>query len=256
MRHATRKRNNLTRIDPRDPLVIDTRTLGRRPGSMRRDSRRPGTGGSRRRDGRCPRGRRRRAGSPARGGRWRVCSSRARRVSRSGRVRALPGPVTSSIEVDVPGALLLLRHSAPARARRTRAVLRATARPRACGPRRGGARTAAVPGVPGRLPRAVPRVRGPAGRCRAGPPSRRASTLGGPRCRACWIPNDNNDQEELTWPSQSGKSRAAIPGTAARSGRPRRRRCDAAPSAATPKLPHTACPTCGTYNRRQVIDVA
>jgi large subunit ribosomal protein L32 len=22
------------------------------------------------------------------------------------------------------------------------------------------------------------------------------------------------------------------------------------------KLPHTACPTCGTYNRRQVVDVA
>src|SRR5689334_21485633 len=32
-------RNNLTRIDPRDPFVIDTRTLGRRPGSMRADSR-------------------------------------------------------------------------------------------------------------------------------------------------------------------------------------------------------------------------
>jgi DUF177 domain-containing protein len=31
-------RNNLTRIDPRDPFVIDTRTLGRRPGSMRKDS--------------------------------------------------------------------------------------------------------------------------------------------------------------------------------------------------------------------------
>jgi uncharacterized protein len=31
-------RNNLTRIDPRDPFVIDTRTLGRRPGSMREDS--------------------------------------------------------------------------------------------------------------------------------------------------------------------------------------------------------------------------
>jgi uncharacterized protein len=31
-------RNNLTRIDPRDPLVIDTRTLSRRPGSMRKDS--------------------------------------------------------------------------------------------------------------------------------------------------------------------------------------------------------------------------
>lgn len=22
------------------------------------------------------------------------------------------------------------------------------------------------------------------------------------------------------------------------------------------KLPHTACPTCGTYNRRQVVEVA
>ncbi|MGH3380839.1 MAG: YceD family protein [Actinoallomurus sp.] len=31
-------RNNLTRIDPRDPFVIDTRMLGRRPGSMRKDS--------------------------------------------------------------------------------------------------------------------------------------------------------------------------------------------------------------------------
>ncbi|HZE34601.1 MAG TPA: DUF177 domain-containing protein [Actinoallomurus sp.] len=31
-------RNNLTRIDPRDPFVIETRTLGRRPGSMRKDS--------------------------------------------------------------------------------------------------------------------------------------------------------------------------------------------------------------------------
>jgi uncharacterized protein len=31
-------RNNLTRIDPRDPFVIDTRALGRRPGSMRKDS--------------------------------------------------------------------------------------------------------------------------------------------------------------------------------------------------------------------------
>ena len=32
-------RNDLTRIDPRDPLVLDTRTLGRRPGSMREESR-------------------------------------------------------------------------------------------------------------------------------------------------------------------------------------------------------------------------
>jgi uncharacterized protein len=32
-------RNNLTRIDPRSPFVIDTITLGRRPGSMRKDSR-------------------------------------------------------------------------------------------------------------------------------------------------------------------------------------------------------------------------
>src|SRR6266571_1402751 len=31
-------RNNLTRIDPRDPFVIDTHALGRRPGSMRKDS--------------------------------------------------------------------------------------------------------------------------------------------------------------------------------------------------------------------------
>ncbi|GAA4498584.1 DUF177 domain-containing protein [Actinoallomurus oryzae] len=31
-------RNDLTRIDPRDPFVIDTRALGRRPGSMRKDS--------------------------------------------------------------------------------------------------------------------------------------------------------------------------------------------------------------------------
>jgi uncharacterized protein len=31
-------RNDLTRIDPRDPFVIDTRTLGRRPGSMRKES--------------------------------------------------------------------------------------------------------------------------------------------------------------------------------------------------------------------------
>jgi uncharacterized protein len=31
-------RNNLNRIDPRDPLVIDTRALGRRPGSMRKES--------------------------------------------------------------------------------------------------------------------------------------------------------------------------------------------------------------------------
>jgi uncharacterized protein len=31
-------RNDLTRIDPRDPFVIDTRALGRRPGSMRKES--------------------------------------------------------------------------------------------------------------------------------------------------------------------------------------------------------------------------
>jgi len=36
MPHGSRK--NLIRIDPRDPFVIDTRTLGRRPGSMRKDS--------------------------------------------------------------------------------------------------------------------------------------------------------------------------------------------------------------------------
>jgi uncharacterized protein len=36
MPHGSRK--NLTRIDPRGPLVIDTRALGRRPGSMRADS--------------------------------------------------------------------------------------------------------------------------------------------------------------------------------------------------------------------------
>src|SRR3954453_6288799 len=37
MPHGSRK--NLTRIDPRAPFVIDTHTLGRRPGSMREDSR-------------------------------------------------------------------------------------------------------------------------------------------------------------------------------------------------------------------------
>jgi uncharacterized protein len=37
MPHGSRK--NLTRIDPRDPFVIDTHALGRRPGSMRKDSR-------------------------------------------------------------------------------------------------------------------------------------------------------------------------------------------------------------------------
>ncbi len=26
------------------------------------------------------------------------------------------------------------------------------------------------------------------------------------------------------------------------------------PQCRDPKLPHTACPTCGTYNRRQVIN--
>ncbi len=36
MPHGSRK--DLTRIDPRDPFVIDTRSLGRRPGSMRKDS--------------------------------------------------------------------------------------------------------------------------------------------------------------------------------------------------------------------------
>jgi uncharacterized protein len=36
MPHGSRK--DLTRIDPRDPFVIETRTLGRRPGSMRKDS--------------------------------------------------------------------------------------------------------------------------------------------------------------------------------------------------------------------------
>lgn len=36
MPHGSRK--DLIRIDPRDPFVIDTRTLGRRPGSMRKDS--------------------------------------------------------------------------------------------------------------------------------------------------------------------------------------------------------------------------
>src|SRR3954468_2925519 len=36
MPHGSRK--DLTRIDPRDPFVIDTRTLGRRLGSMRKDS--------------------------------------------------------------------------------------------------------------------------------------------------------------------------------------------------------------------------
>jgi large subunit ribosomal protein L32 len=28
------------------------------------------------------------------------------------------------------------------------------------------------------------------------------------------------------------------------------------PQCRAEKLPHTACPTCGTYNRRQVVDVA
>lgn len=36
MPHGSRK--NLTRIDPRGPFVIDTRALGRRPGSMRAES--------------------------------------------------------------------------------------------------------------------------------------------------------------------------------------------------------------------------
>jgi uncharacterized protein len=36
MPHGSRK--NLTRIDPRAPFVIETHTLGRRPGSMRADS--------------------------------------------------------------------------------------------------------------------------------------------------------------------------------------------------------------------------
>lgn len=37
MPHGSRK--DLTRIDPRAPFVIDTRALGRRPGSMREESR-------------------------------------------------------------------------------------------------------------------------------------------------------------------------------------------------------------------------
>ncbi|QBI55688.1 50S ribosomal protein L32 [Streptomonospora litoralis] len=28
------------------------------------------------------------------------------------------------------------------------------------------------------------------------------------------------------------------------------------PRCRDPKLPHTACPTCGTYNNRQVLDVS
>jgi uncharacterized protein len=35
VRHAQRKQEALSRLNPRDPLVLDTQALGRRPGSMR-----------------------------------------------------------------------------------------------------------------------------------------------------------------------------------------------------------------------------
>ena len=57
------------------------------------------------------------------------------------------------------------------------------------------------------------------------------------------------------WPSPSGRCRAATPARAARSGRRRRLTLVACDRCREPKLPHIACPTCGTYNGRQVLDV-
>ena len=67
------------------------------------------------------------------------------------------------------------------------------------------------------------------------------------------IPWTADKEGGLTWPYPSGRCRAATPGPVAPSGRPRRHAREL-PAVPRPKLPHTACPTCGTYNRRQVID--
>ncbi len=51
----------------------------------------------------------------------------------------------------------------------------------------------------------------------------------------------------LRWQYRSGRCRAAIPGRGARSGRPLRRLWWRV-SVSRAQAPHTACPTCGTYN--------
>ena len=62
--------------------------------------------------------------------------------------------------------------------------------------------------------------------------------------------------ERHPWPFRSGRCRAATP---ARGGRNWKARPDRAgvlrPRAASRSCAHTACPTCGTYNGRDVLDV-
>ena len=170
-------RRTAHRLDPRSPLVLDTRELGRRPGSMRPLSRSVPAPADLGVDvlG-VPEGSAARAGPPARvgrGGRARLRHGDRHRVRG---VRALPRPGQPDARGRRPGALRLpaatgARTIATADGTRTGrpASLEGDLldlEPVAAG--RGGAGTAAPAAVPGRLPRSVLRVRGAAGRTTRG----------------------------------------------------------------------------------------
>ena len=113
-------------------------------------------------------------------------------------------------------------------------------RPRAGAPGHGGACTAVPAGVPARLSRAVLRVRHAAGgRPRSTSTTSDRPPVGG--ALAPWPstpsaqPEQHRREEELTWPSRSGRRRAPTPVRAVRTGRRRRTTLTTCPQCKAPR---------------------
>ena len=244
---------------PAAPLVFDTRTLGPAIGAHE-DAHRAGAGRPRRRAGRRPRGRRPRARGPARG------RDRGRAGHRDGdraagrRVRAVPGassprrrrcgfrscsPTTTRTATRTSDGYLLdgdLLDLEPAL--RDALVLELPLSP-LCS-------QDAAQGL-------CVRVRGQAGG--RGPPGhaaraarhdgRRWSDPAGRRGRMTGRRDRRRSAEVAVPKRQMSRSNTRSRRAQWKATAPQLVSC---PQCRDPKLPHTACPTCGTYNRRQVIN--
>ena len=234
----------LSKLDPRAPLVLDTRELGRRPGSQREVSRTvPAPADLGIEVLGVP------EGSPVEldlrlEAVMEGVLVTGRREPARGRVRAVPGADLRRDRGQVPGAVRLRRpERRSGRGARGQHAPGRPGRPGAAAAGRGGARTAVPAVVPGRLSRAVRRVRRPArGRPRprarrAGrpavvgaehrwpSPSRQKTEPDPARARPAHAPRPvGHRRRREQWQSRSGRCRAATPATGARSGRPWRRR--------------------------------
>ena len=237
-------RSETVRLDPRAPLVLDTRELGRRPGSLRRKAlAAPAPADLGIEVLRVP------EGSPIdlelrleavmEG----VLVTGQAKAELAGECARCLGEIHDELVADFQ-ELFVYEESDTARrgGRGRRAAGGRPARPRAPAAGRGGADAAVPAAVPGRLSGSVHRVwRAARGRPRAlarraGRPevggtagARRADArpdrlTGTDRARPSTPRAAAADQRRTPWLSRSGRCRAATRATVARSGRPSRRR--------------------------------